>query len=127
MGLTEEELQRQWEEEEEERKERERERIRAIIQSYENKKVEADSLISSAEGYLNEYDGWLAQMISQLEVNNDVIEGQIATEYNRVIGVAERERNIIKSNYDTMIGDAISLAGCIQKKIGELIDELNSI
>lgn len=119
-----EELQRLWEEQQ---KEWERDRIRAMIQAYEGKKSEAASLISSAEGYLNEYDGWLDRMIRQYEVENHVIKGQIATEYNRVIGVAERERNIIKANYAGMIGEAASLAGLIQVKINELTDELNSI
>lgn len=119
-----EELQREWEEQE---KERQRERIRALIQSYVEMEAEASSLIGNAEGYLSEYDRWLDKIIRIYETDSYMIRGQIETEYNRVYDIAGEEQRIIISNYDAMIGDAVSLKDEIDKKIAELTAELNSI
>lgn len=119
-----EELQREWEEQE---KERERERIRALIQSYREKKAEALSMIGSAEGYLSEYGGWLDKIIRIYEVDNSMIRGQIETEYNRVYDMAKDEKNTIMENYEMMISDAASLANEIDKKIDDLTTDLNNV
>lgn len=124
MDVLWEDLQRIWEEEE---KERERDRIRALIQSYMNKQSEAYSLISSAEAYLNDYDSWMEKIITAYEVDNSIIRGQIATEYNRVYELAWEKKSIITSNYNTMISDAVSLTGKIQEKINELTIALNNV
>lgn len=118
------ELERLWEEQQ---REWERDRIRDEIQKYENKKSEALSLISNAEGYLSEYDVWLDKIIKLYKIEDFMMQGQIVPEYNRVYDLAGNVRMDIISNYETTISSAVSLVGEIDKKISELIAELNSI